>query len=66
MPLCEWSMPPEQAQKFSAQIESATGLPCPCKRGLRCPFIKLDGDEAPARPGEQPQPAAPEIQRKSA
>jgi hypothetical protein len=43
MRLCEMVWTPERAAMVSAQIESATGLPCPCKRGLACPFVPVSG-----------------------
>lgn len=43
MTLCEMVWTPERARKVTAQVEDVTGQPCPCKRGLPCPFIKPDG-----------------------
>ncbi len=31
--------PPEKAARIRAMIEEATGQPCPCSRGKRCPIL---------------------------
>lgn len=56
--VCEFVWDPRQAQEVSAQVERATGKPCPCKRGLPCPFVRIEGEPVALatprlRPGEQ-------------
>jgi hypothetical protein len=39
---CEMVWDPVRAEQVRTIVESATGQPCPCKRGLPCPFVRLE------------------------
>lgn len=39
----------ERGDQIVAHIEEVTGQPCPCKRGMMCPFVG-PVEEAPLRP----------------
>lgn len=40
MKVCEMVWTPQRARDVSAEVERVSGRPCPCKAGLRCPFVK--------------------------
>lgn len=39
---CEMVWEPQEAADVIQQVEGATGLPCPCKRGVPCPFVNVE------------------------
>jgi hypothetical protein len=56
MYVCEMVWEPSKAREVSAQVERATNQPCPCKRGLPCPFVR--SVEPRSEEVQEPQPVA--------
>lgn len=44
MQVCDVIYGCKRGAEISAFLEAATGLPCPCKRGIPCPLMPRDAE----------------------